>query len=324
MTLLQIPPFAYWNLFQSCERIRTALDQLEPEKDVENFVNEYGTGNMISQPAIFNSSNEVGEPELPGSPILRYTQYQRISRRPPMPTYINEATIVNNHPDYRVETTSVDNNGYLNGDGRSRPSGEPSGTNYVPVRSAVSPPQTSPPSHPPPPVPEAVHVAPVAPAASTSAATSTPTRSTHAPPASTSRRNTKRASQPLPVTPQGGDASRAPARVPTPPPPLPQQPNRILFYGECFDYYVPFREQGFSAICKRIERSNTNFFFLGCTVKALYDYQATIPEEFDFQAGDIIAVTDTPDDGWWSGELLDEARRVEGRNVFPSNFVCLF
>lgn len=61
-----------------------------------------------------------------------------------------------------------------------------------------------------------------------------------------------------------------------------------------------------------------------CLVKALYDYQATIEEEFDFQAGDVIAVTATPDDGWWSGELLDEARRVEGRNVFPSNFVCLF
>ncbi|KAF6759996.1 SH3 domain-containing protein [Ephemerocybe angulata] len=37
-------------------------------------------------------------------------------------------------------------------------------------------------------------------------------------------------------------------------------------------------------------------------VQALYDYSATIDEEFDFQAGDIIA----------------------GRNVFPSNFVCLF
>jgi len=59
-------------------------------------------------------------------------------------------------------------------------------------------------------------------------------------------------------------------------------------------------------------------------VKALYDYTATISEEFDFQAGDIIAVTATPDDGWWIGELLDEERRVEGRNVFPSNFVCLF
>ncbi|EMD32962.1 hypothetical protein CERSUDRAFT_118390 [Gelatoporia subvermispora B] len=59
-------------------------------------------------------------------------------------------------------------------------------------------------------------------------------------------------------------------------------------------------------------------------VKALYDYQATIDEEFDFQAGDIIAVTATPEDGWWSGELLDDARRQPGRHVFPSNFVTLF
>ncbi|KAH8827805.1 SH3 domain-containing protein [Flagelloscypha sp. PMI_526] len=59
-------------------------------------------------------------------------------------------------------------------------------------------------------------------------------------------------------------------------------------------------------------------------VKALYDYQASIEEEFDFQANDVIAVTATPEDGWWSGELLDEKRRVRGRHVFPSNFVCLF
>ncbi|KJA28834.1 hypothetical protein HYPSUDRAFT_621926 [Hypholoma sublateritium FD-334 SS-4] len=65
---------------------------------------------------------------------------------------------------------------------------------------------------------------------------------------------------------------------------------------------------------------NTVLFY----VKALYDYAATIEEEFDFQAGDIIAVTATPEDGWWSGELLDENRRQKGRNVFPSNFVCLF
>lgn len=67
---------------------------------------------------------------------------------------------------------------------------------------------------------------------------------------------------------------------------------------------------------------NTDAFIF--IVKALYDYAATIPEEFDFQAGDVIAVTATPDDGWWIGELLDEARREEGRDVFPSNFVCLF
>ncbi|KAI0686281.1 hypothetical protein BC835DRAFT_1513491 [Cytidiella melzeri] len=59
-------------------------------------------------------------------------------------------------------------------------------------------------------------------------------------------------------------------------------------------------------------------------VTAMYDYQASIPEEFDFQTNDVIAVTATPEDGWWSGELLDEARRQPGRHVFPSNFVQLF
>lgn len=84
---------------------------------------------------------------------------------------------------------------------------------------------------------------------------------------------------------------------------------------------------------------------LPALVKALYDYTATIPEEyvstlsaglylptltrhltrlrFDFQTGDIIAVTATPDDGWWSGELLDETRRRPGQNTFPSNFVTM-
>ena len=33
-------------------------------------------------------------------------------------------------------------------------------------------------------------------------------------------------------------------------------------------------------------------------VRALYDYTATIPEEFDFQANDIIAVTATHEGGW--------------------------
>ncbi|KAJ8508192.1 hypothetical protein ONZ45_g9509 [Pleurotus djamor] len=59
-------------------------------------------------------------------------------------------------------------------------------------------------------------------------------------------------------------------------------------------------------------------------VQTLYDYSATIDEEFDFQAGDIIAVTATPEDGWWSGELLDETRRRRGQHIFPSNFVRLF
>lgn len=58
-------------------------------------------------------------------------------------------------------------------------------------------------------------------------------------------------------------------------------------------------------------------------VKALYDYQAQLDEEFSFTAGDVIAVWETSPDGWWQGELLDDARRRSGANTFPSNFVSL-
>lgn len=56
-------------------------------------------------------------------------------------------------------------------------------------------------------------------------------------------------------------------------------------------------------------------------VMALHDYSAVVVEEFSFVEGDIIAVTQTTDDGWWSGRLLDDTRYEEGRCIFPSNFV---
>ncbi|PPQ70830.1 hypothetical protein CVT26_014035 [Gymnopilus dilepis] len=96
---------------------------------------------------------------------------------------------------------------------------------------------------------------------------------------------------------------------PQPPPQTTDDGSQVLFYGSSL-----------LSDNLKILRANLRQFL----VKALYDYTATIEEEFDFQAGDIIAVTSTPEDGWWTGELLDEARRQKGRNVFPSNFVCLF
>ncbi len=42
------------------------------------------------------------------------------------------------------------------------------------------------------------------------------------------------------------------------------------------------------------------------------------------QIDNVIAVIATLEDGWWSGVLLDDARRIPGRTVFPSHFVCLF
>lgn len=59
-------------------------------------------------------------------------------------------------------------------------------------------------------------------------------------------------------------------------------------------------------------------------VKAVYKYDAQTPEEFSFQKDDIICVTETDEDGWWKGELLDPERaKRSGGNVFPSNFVNL-
>ncbi|KAL0955639.1 hypothetical protein HGRIS_001872 [Hohenbuehelia grisea] len=98
-------------------------------------------------------------------------------------------------------------------------------------------------------------------------------------------------------------------RTPSPQPPAPQQPP------------PPQQQQQQQQATGHVTDDNQPILFY---VKALYDYTATIDEEFDFQTGDIIAVTATPEDGWWSGELLDERRRQRGRHVFPSNFVCLF
>lgn len=123
------------------------------------------------------------------------------------------------------------------------------------------------------------------------------------PPQQQAQPKNNRVSQPLPLAPTG---------APTVVPPLPtHQPHQ---QQQQRDPEPQHPGQGGGA-------STNHILFY---VKALYDYTATIDEEFDFQAGDVIAVTATPDDGWWSGELLDEARRVEGRHVFPSNFVCLF
>ncbi|EEB92161.1 hypothetical protein MPER_09373 [Moniliophthora perniciosa FA553] len=56
-------------------------------------------------------------------------------------------------------------------------------------------------------------------------------------------------------------------------------------------------------------------------VQTLYDYEATDDSEMSFHAGDIIAVTATPNNGWWHGQLLNDERRQPVRDVFPSNHV---
>lgn len=54
-------------------------------------------------------------------------------------------------------------------------------------------------------------------------------------------------------------------------------------------------------------------------VKAVYDYDAEIPEEIALHEGQVVAVLATQLDGWWEGEIQDP-NGVIRRGIFPSNF----
>ena len=69
---------------QSCERLRLALESFEPEKDQENFVRDYGTGNAMPDPPQFvNYSSADGAPLT--SSALKFTsrpaQFTRTTQR---------------------------------------------------------------------------------------------------------------------------------------------------------------------------------------------------------------------------------------------------
>lgn len=158
-------------------------------------------------------TNGLGEPQLPGSPIIRTVDYQRVSRRPPAAYHSDAAALTHNRQNSIDQGGSHHSVNHINGDTRSY-------EEVASYTSRPSPPTTSPPNQPIPPVPDTT--ATLVPAAAA------PTSSRNTP--SPAPRN-NRESQPLPMLPQGG-SSRAPERSQTPPPPLPtQQGSRILFYG---------------------------------------------------------------------------------------------
>ncbi|KAG6901402.1 hypothetical protein C0995_012359 [Termitomyces sp. Mi166 len=258
----------------SCERIRTVLDQLEAERDVENFVVKYGTGNLISDPATFvpyDVRDGTAPPE--SRSVTRAATFNRISSRvtPHYPNNVDDSQYqANGHEPSPPE--SPETNGMWTHEPRQPAVAPQSQSSHQTYQNSVN----NSPSH---------HNGP--PCAPPSIDPPSPPQQTPPPVTTTPPRN-YRVSVPLP-TPSNYSTEGQPPIPTLPPTTEPQETGGILFY-----------------------------------VKALYDYTATIAEEFDFQAGDVIAVTATPDDGWWSGELLDEARREEGRHIFPSNFVCLF
>jgi len=52
------------------------------------------------------------------------------------------------------------------------------------------------------------------------------------------------------------------------------------------------------------------------SAKCLYDFEATEENELSFLAGDVIVVTDSSDDNWWSGHTQDGQQ-----GYFPASFV---
>ncbi|KAJ7048843.1 SH3 domain-containing protein [Mycena amicta] len=269
---------------QSCERIRVALDQVDAYQDIEAFVEEYGTGNSIPEPPSW----------VPFSSSSSNTNTNAKTTNGSSTRPARFARISNRPPPPPLQEEMLPKQ--WNSRDTPPPTNPRTRKDSTPsVNVAINGNGNSQPNgiiarhhkseEPPLPPPPPPPPPP----------TSPPTTFTQDARRKSSQPSLRRVSGPLPQQP-GGTRSQTPAPQP---PPLPTQgqgggdadvdPDRILFF-----------------------------------VQALYDYTATIDEEFDFEAGDIIAVKATPDDGWWSGELLDEARRIPGRHIFPSNFITLF
>ncbi|KAJ3711571.1 hypothetical protein C8R42DRAFT_635459 [Lentinula raphanica] len=270
---------------ESCETIRTVLDQLETDRDLLGFVQEYGTGNLIPNPPEFipynpattsSSSSSNVTSTRPARFIRSSSKNDRLTTTTPPPPPA-AATTASAAPPYAAHNNSGTTN----------------------TNSTISaPPPGPPPSVPPPNVPGQGQGQGVGRGGQT---------------------------QPQTQTQAAGNGNGAPLDARTAAAlerrlTLPPQPNTENG-GDMTALVPPMPTATGSGGTTGVSTNGSKILFY---VEALYDYTATIPEEFNFQAGDIIAVTDIPDDGWWSGELLDEKRREEGRNVFPSNFVRLF
>ena len=65
---------------------------------------------------------------------------------------------------------------------------------------------------------------------------------------------------------------------------------------------------------RHVYHEKTNRF----SARALYMYQAAIPEELGFAKGDYLAVLRHQDDGWWEAEVNGGNGRA---GLVPSNYL---
>lgn len=57
---------------------------------------------------------------------------------------------------------------------------------------------------------------------------------------------------------------------------------------------------------------------MSSTARAMFLYQAAIPEELSFAKGDVLAVLRLQDDGWWEAEVVGKRSRP---GLVPSNYL---
>lgn len=88
---------------ESCEKMRLSLEQMEPEKDIEYFVHNYGTGDAMPDPPAFINYNTVeavpsgsSRPTSRPAEFTRSTQRSVLPRQPPPPPeepFVNTAGV---------------------------------------------------------------------------------------------------------------------------------------------------------------------------------------------------------------------------------------
>lgn len=76
-----ISPYPHLVSIKSCEDIRVALDHLEPERDIENFVRNYDTGNQIPDPPQLTGSMPQHGTVQKSTLTVRYAHFPRSSQR---------------------------------------------------------------------------------------------------------------------------------------------------------------------------------------------------------------------------------------------------
>ena len=56
-------------------------------------------------------------------------------------------------------------------------------------------------------------------------------------------------------------------------------------------------------------------------MKAVSNYTGADDKDLTFSVGDVIEVSKTSNDGWWTGRLVNGRKRQRDRRLFPANLV---